>query len=94
MGGGCSLKSKENLVDFGCHSRDEKTVQEELGTPALAFTRGVCEVLGLDSTVTEEVAILRRNLLRLIQVREFGDDAAFKVNPPPSPQPTPTLTLT
>lgn len=58
-------------------------VQEELGSPALAFTRGVCEVLGLDGTVAEEVAILRRNLLRLIQTREFGEDAAFKVISPP-----------
>ncbi len=57
-------------------------MQDELGTPALAFTRGVCEVLGLDDTVSEEVAILRRNLLRLLQTREFGDAAAFKVGLP------------
>ena len=42
-------------------------------------------MLGLDGTVSEEVAVLRRNLLRLTQTREFGENAAFKVHPhPPS----------
>ena len=52
--------------------------QEELGTPALAFVRAVCEVLGLDSAVEAEVAVLRRNLLRLAHTREFAPAAAFK----------------
>lgn len=52
--------------------------QEELGTPALAFARAVCEVLGLDAAVEAEVAVLRRNLLRLAHTREFAPAAAFK----------------
>ena len=52
--------------------------QEALGTPALAFVRAVCEVLGLDSAVEGEVAVLRRNLLRLAHTREFAPAAAFK----------------
>lgn len=55
-------------------------MQEELGTPALAFTRAVCEVLQLDSSLSDEVSVLRRNLLRLTQIREFGEHAAFKVD--------------
>lgn len=49
-----------------------------MGTPALAFVRAVCEVLGLDSAVEAEVAVLRRNLLRLAHTREFAPAAAFK----------------
>ena len=60
------------MIDF-CY------VQEQLGSPALAFTRAVCEVLGLDSQVTDEVAILRRNLLRLSHTPEFSEDASFVV---------------
>ena len=54
-------------------------MQEELGTPALAFVRAVCEVLALDGAVEEEVAALRSSLLRLTHTREFSPEAAFKV---------------
>ena len=54
-------------------------VQEELGTPALAFVRAVCDALRLDAAVEEEVAELRHNLLRLTHTREFAPAAAFKV---------------
>jgi len=55
-------------------------VQEELGTPALAFVRAVCDALRLDSAVEEEVLDLRHNLLRLTHTREFAQAAIFKVN--------------
>ena len=42
--------------------------------------RAVCEVLGLDSAVEAEVAVLRRNLLRLAHTREFAPAAAFKAS--------------
>ena len=54
-------------------------LQEELGTPALAFVRTVTAVLGLDSSIEDEVAVLRRNLLRLVHVGEFSTDAVFRV---------------
>ena len=41
--------------------------------------RAVCAVLALDAAVEEEVAVLRRNLLRLVHTREFAPEAAFKV---------------
>ena len=57
-----------------------RCTQEGLGSPALAFTRAICEILGLDTALEEEVAIVRRNLLRLVHVREFSPAAAFKVH--------------
>ena len=54
-------------------------LQEELGTPALAFVRAVCDALRLDAAVEEEVAELRHNLLRLTHTREFAQAAQFKV---------------
>ena len=56
-------------------------LQDELGPPALAFVRTVCAVLALDSAVEEQVAVLRRNLLKLVHVREFASAAEFKVRP-------------
>ena len=54
-------------------------MQEDLGTPALAFVRAVCDALRLDSAVEEEVLELRHNLLRLTHTREFAQAAVFKV---------------
>lgn len=58
-----------------------EALQEELGTPALAFVRAVCDALRLDSAVEEEVLDLRHNLLRLTHTREFAQAAIFKVTP-------------
>ena len=52
--------------------------QEELGSPALAFVRTICHLLALDSRVSDAVAVLRRQLLKLLHVREFGPQAEFK----------------
>jgi hypothetical protein len=52
--------------------------QEELGTPALAYVRTICHLLALDARVTDAVAVLRRQLLKLLHVREFGPLAEFK----------------
>ena len=46
--------------------------------PALEFVKAVCKVLALDSTLTEEIRRLRRNLLRLINVGEFDGAADWK----------------
>ncbi|KAG1663133.1 hypothetical protein FOA52_000655 [Chlamydomonas sp. UWO 241] len=51
---------------------------EELGSPALAFTRTVCHLLALDARVSEQVSVLRRQLLKLLHVREFGPQAEFR----------------
>jgi DNA polymerase epsilon subunit 1 len=52
----------------------------EFKNPALEFIKTVCIVLELDKSVEREVRILKRDLLSLIGVREFSDEAKF-VNP-------------
>ncbi|CAL8464190.1 g3725 [Coccomyxa elongata] len=52
--------------------------EEELGTPALAFVRAVCDALRLDPSVEEEVLVLRRNLLLLTHTLEFAPAAEFR----------------
>ena len=51
-----------------------------MNNPALETVKAVVAVLELDATAKEEVATLRRNLLKLISVREFAQAARF-VNP-------------
>ena len=67
------------ILDKGFSHVRSLDFQEELGTPALAFVRAVCDALRLDVAVEEEVAELRHNLLRLTHTREFAPAAAFKV---------------
>lgn len=50
-------------------------LQEELGSPALAFVRLLVQLLSLDSAVEDEVRLLRRSLLRLVGVDEFSPAA-------------------
>ncbi|XP_009629449.1 DNA polymerase epsilon catalytic subunit A [Nicotiana tomentosiformis] len=47
------------------------------GDPALEFIKHVCAVLALDQNVQHEVLIMRRNLLKLVRVREFAPEAEF-----------------
>lgn len=49
-----------------------------LNNPALEFIKYVCQVLSLDSNITNQVNKLKRDLLRLIDVGEFSDDAQFR----------------
>ena len=48
-----------------------------LTNPALEFTKAVCQVLSLDSAVTNEVQLLKRNTLRLLSIREFSPVAVW-----------------
>lgn len=52
--------------------------QEDLGHPALSFVRVACHLLALDARVAEAVGLLRRQLLRLLHVKEFSAAAEFK----------------
>jgi DNA polymerase epsilon subunit 1 len=51
--------------------------QAQLGSPALAFVRLLCHLLAQDSALRDEVALLRRRLLRLVGTDEFSPAAAF-----------------
>ncbi|XP_033110052.1 DNA polymerase epsilon catalytic subunit A-like isoform X2 [Anneissia japonica] len=45
--------------------------------PALEFVKAVCKVLSLDSNITNQVNKLRRDLLKLIGVGDFSEDAKW-----------------
>ena len=49
-----------------------------LTNPALEFVKAVCKVLSLDTSTRHQVAKLRRDLLKLIGVREFSLEAMFQ----------------
>ncbi|KAI9558619.1 hypothetical protein GHT06_015407 [Daphnia sinensis] len=49
-----------------------------LSNPSLEFVKAVCRVFQLDTNIVEEVTRLRRNLLKLIGVGEFSQDAEWK----------------
>ena len=46
--------------------------------PTLEFIKYFCYVLSLDKSVEYSVRVLKRNLLELIHVREFSEEAKFK----------------
>jgi DNA polymerase epsilon subunit 1 len=54
-------------------------LQEEYGAPALAFVKTVCTVFALDAAVADELAVMRRQLLRLVHCPEFAPAAVFRV---------------
>ncbi|CAJ1979167.1 unnamed protein product [Sphenostylis stenocarpa] len=47
------------------------------GDAALEFIKHVCAVLALDQSVQHEVLVLRKNLLKYVDVREFAPEAEF-----------------
>ncbi|XP_062457421.1 LOW QUALITY PROTEIN: DNA polymerase epsilon catalytic subunit A-like [Rhea pennata] len=49
-----------------------------LNNPALEFIKYVYKVLSLDASITNQVNKLRRDLLRLIEVGEFSEEAQFR----------------
>lgn len=51
--------------------------QSKVINPALEFIKAICKVLTLDASISDEVAKLRRNMLKLINVGEFSDSATW-----------------
>ncbi|GAA6086212.1 DNA polymerase epsilon catalytic subunit A [Tachysurus ichikawai] len=49
-----------------------------LNNPALEFIKYVCQVLSLDANIVNQVNKLKRDLLRLVDVGEFSDEAQFR----------------
>lgn len=49
-----------------------------LKSPALEFVKAVCQVLSLDGSVSNQVTKMKRDLLKLIGVGDFSDQAQFK----------------
>lgn len=49
-----------------------------LKNPSLEFIKAICAVFSLAKEVEIEVQVLKRNLLDLVSVREFSDEAIFR----------------
>ncbi|XP_053510024.1 DNA polymerase epsilon catalytic subunit A [Ictalurus furcatus] len=49
-----------------------------LNNPALEFIKYVCQVLSLDANIVHQVNKLKRDLLRLVDVGEFSEEAQFR----------------
>uniref|UniRef100_A0A3Q3JPX5 DNA polymerase epsilon catalytic subunit n=1 Tax=Monopterus albus TaxID=43700 RepID=A0A3Q3JPX5_MONAL len=49
-----------------------------LNNPALEFIKYVCQVLSLDVNIVNQVNKLKRDLLRLVDVGEFSEEALFR----------------
>lgn len=49
-----------------------------LSNPALEFIKYVCQVLSLDANIVNQVNKLKRDLLRLVDVGEFSEEAQFR----------------
>eukprot|EP00958_Prasinococcus_capsulatus_P009223 scaffold906_cov395-Prasinococcus_capsulatus_cf.AAC.10 len=47
-------------------------------SPSLEIVKTITQIMSLDKTVEHEVGVMRRNLLRLLQVREFSKEATFQ----------------
>lgn len=46
--------------------------------PAIEFIKALCKILAIDPTVTDELDSLRKNMLRLVGVGEFSENAIWK----------------
>eukprot|EP01018_Ginkgo_biloba_P017404 Gb_06608 [translate_table: standard] len=49
-----------------------------MGDAALEFIKHVCAVLALDQRVQHDVLVMRKNLLKLVHVKEFSPEAEFR----------------
>lgn len=49
----------------------------KLRCPALEFVKYICKILSLDKNVTNQVIKLKKDLLTIINVREFSNEAQF-----------------
>lgn len=50
----------------------------KMNNPSLEFTKAVCKVLSLDKNLGDVVMKVRRDLLRIVGVKEFSDEAEWK----------------
>lgn len=49
-----------------------------MGDSALEFIKHVCAVLALDERVQHDILVMRKNLLKLVHVKEFSPEAEFQ----------------
>lgn len=52
--------------------------QVDLQNPLLEFINYICHSLGFDKNINDELIVMKRNLLKQINISEFSDSAEFK----------------
>lgn len=68
-------------LDIGrSHSLNCNVLRLQMQSPALEFSKMLCHLVSLDPQLTPQLARLRRNLLKMLGVREFASEALF-INP-------------
>ncbi|PNF35844.1 hypothetical protein B7P43_G09409 [Cryptotermes secundus] len=74
-----ALKQAKNLIKENDEDQFSwsKNSHMDLEKVSLEFVKTVCKVLSLDSSVQDEVTKVRRNMLRLINVGDFSDEAVW-----------------
>lgn len=74
------FKGKNN-VDVGNIENDASkhfdSIHSNKGNAALEFIKHVCAVLALDQNVQHDILRLRKNLLKLVRIKEFAPEAQF-----------------
>ncbi|CAH9070869.1 unnamed protein product [Cuscuta europaea] len=84
-----SLQLKRSSLHDGESSNASSLLsskKSQQGDLALEFIKHISAVLALDLNVQHEVLVMRRNLLKLVRVKEFAPEAQFR-------KPTPCFTL-
>ncbi|GJP47493.1 hypothetical protein CLOM_g6680 [Closterium sp. NIES-68] len=76
-GEGGEERRVENAVKGGQRGRGRRALGAS-GGRALELVKAVCHVLSLSAHVQHEVQVLRRQLLRVLRVREFATEAIFR----------------
>ncbi|KAH7671411.1 DNA polymerase epsilon subunit 1 protein [Dioscorea alata] len=79
-------KNKMETDDQTSHASQQAAPHPHKGDAALEFIKHVCAVLALDLNVQHDVLRMRKNLLKLVRVKEFSPEAQFH-------DPSPTFTL-
>ncbi len=49
----------------------------KLRCPALEFVKYICKILSLDKNIQNQVLKLKKDLLKIVNVREFSDEAQY-----------------
>ena len=63
------LTDEDFPEQFGCRYK--------LRCPALEFVKYICKILSLDKNIQNQVLKLKKDLLKIVNVREFSDEAQY-----------------
>ncbi|XP_020527261.1 DNA polymerase epsilon catalytic subunit A [Amborella trichopoda] len=74
------IKGKKDIIDESISHGFPPLAGSHIhiGDPALEFIKHVCKVLALDQHVQHDVLVMKKNLLKLIRVKEFAPEAQYR----------------